>query len=142
MNVSDIMTEKPITVRHDQTLYHALGVMEKVGCRHLPVVSLDKHMIGIITSHDCHVALNLPYSQRNEWRDIEATRTIKIREVMTPAPIIVEPHARAAEAARLMLSHQISALPVMRGETLIGIVTSSDILMAFIRTYQPKPSNL
>jgi acetoin utilization protein AcuB len=52
---------------------------------------------------------------------------------MTPAPIIVEPDTSAAEAARLMLVNQISCLPVMRGETLIGILTSSDIFMAFIR---------
>ena len=54
---------------------------------------------------------------------------------MTPAPIIVEPNTPAAEAARLMLVNHIGCLPVMRSETLVGIITKSDILMAFMNIY-------
>jgi predicted transcriptional regulator len=51
---------------------------------------------------------------------------------MTPAPTVVEPGTSADEAARLMLMHEIGCLPVMRSETLVGIITRSDILLAFI----------
>jgi predicted transcriptional regulator len=55
-----------------------------------------------------------------------------VRSVMTPAPIVIEPDAPVHEAARLMLAAYIRCLPVMRSETLIGIVTTSDLLIAFM----------
>ena len=60
---------------------------------------------------------------------------------MSPAPIMIEPDATATEAARLMLTHRIGCLPVMRGETLVGIITRSDILIAFM-TLQRRFENL
>ena len=51
---------------------------------------------------------------------------------MTPAPIVVPPEAPAEEAARRMLQNRISCLPVMRDETLVGIVTRTDIVAAFM----------
>jgi len=62
--------------------------------------------------------------------------TLRVSHSMTPAPIIVEPDAPAHEAARLMLEHVIGCLPVMRGETLVGIITRSDLLMAFMHLSQ------
>jgi len=132
MNVLDIMTRSPVTVRHDATLGDALKTMEKVGCRHLPVLSVDKHLVGIVSDRDCRLALNSPNIMRERWEDETLINTTRIISVMSPAPIIVEGDVPAAEAARLMLEHNISALPVMRSETLIGIVTTSDILMAFM----------
>jgi CBS domain-containing protein len=55
---------------------------------------------------------------------------------MTPAPIVVEPEMDADEAARLMLTNHIGCLPVMRSETLVGIVTTSDMLVAFMNLYK------
>lgn len=136
MNVSEIMTHKPATIQQNETLYDALGKMEEVGCHHLPVLSDDGHLVGIITNHDCHVPLNLRYTMRDRWRENEKVNKILVRTTMTPAPIVVEPTTKAAEAARLMLSNHISCLPVMRGETLVGIVTISDILMAFIKSHK------
>ncbi len=136
MNVSDIMTEKPVTIQQDRTLADALEKMEHVGCHHLPVLSDDGHLTGILTDHDCHAALNLPYTMRDHWRDEERVYEILVRNTMTPAPITAEPSTPATEAARLMLANRIGCLPVMRSETLVGIVTSSDILMAFIREHE------
>lgn len=132
MNVSDIMTQKPATIRLNTTLREALELMDQVGCHHLPVLNGDNHVIGIISDRDCRTALNSPYIMRERWQDEELVNHIQVRMIMTPAPIVVAPDARAAEAARLMLQNRISCLPVMRDETLVGIVTRSDILMAFM----------
>ena len=132
MNVSDIMTTHPATVRHDQSLRHALEIMQRIGCHHLPVLSSERHMIGILSDRDCRRALNMPVVH-DKWQDDDVTKHIQVRTVMTPAPIVTEPSAPADEAARLMLVNRISCLPVMRSETLVGIVTKSDILLAFMR---------
>jgi IMP dehydrogenase/acetoin utilization protein AcuB len=136
MNVSDIMTAKPATILQDDSLDAALELMDQVGCHHLPVLSSDGHLVGILSDRDCRKALNLPLIRRDHWKDHGMTEQTSIRSLMSPAPIVVEPSAPAEEAVRLMLVNRIGSLPVMRSETLIGIVTKSDILLAFMRLSQ------
>jgi len=133
MNVSEIMTGRPVTIRQDRSLNDAVEAMTRIGCHHLPVLSGDGHIVGIITESDCRRALQIPSILPLEPSEQEGARRLQVRQFMSPAPIIVEPDMPAEEAARLMLTHHISCLPVMRSETLIGIITTSDILMAFIR---------
>lgn len=132
MNVSDIMTHKPVTIRLENTLREALETMETVGCHHLPVMSKDKHLIGILSDRDCRTALNSPYIVREKWQDEALIDDLLVRTIMTAAPIVTEPDEPVGEAARLMLVNHINCLPVMLGETLVGIITSSDILAAFV----------
>jgi CBS domain-containing protein len=51
----------------------------------------------------------------------------------------VEPAREAAEAARLMLEHKIGSLAVTDGDQLVGIVTDSDFVRAFVLLSQPAP---
>lgn len=136
MNVLDIMTSKPIVIRLDASLRDALQTMENHDIKHLPVVSEHGHLVGVVSDRDCRLALNSPYIMRERWQDEELAEHLQVRAIMTPAPIIIEPDEPAAEAARLMLAHQIGCLPVMRAETLVGIVTRSDILMAFMNMHK------
>jgi acetoin utilization protein AcuB len=140
LNVSDIMTAKPVTVRQDSTLRQALEAMEQAGCQHLPVLSVDGHLVGILSDRDIRQALNLPQVLREHWEEDDVANHLLVRTLMTPAPITTEPDSSADEAARLMLVNRISCLPVMRSETLVGIVTKSDILMAFMRMSKSVPA--
>jgi len=140
MNVSDIMTAKPVTIHQDSTLRQALEAMEQAGCHHLPVLSADGHLVGILSDRDIRKALNLPQVLREHWEDDDLANHLMVRTLMTPAPITTEPDASSEEAARLMLVNRISCLPVMRSETLVGIVTKSDILMAFMRMAKSVPT--
>lgn len=132
MNVSDIMTQKPVTISVSNTLAEALSIMESIGCRHLPVMSKDGHVVGVISDRDCRTAMNSPHVLHERWQDEKLVETLPVKAAMSPAPVIIEPNASAKEAARLIVANHIGCLPVMRGETLIGIVTTSDLLMAFI----------
>jgi CBS domain-containing protein len=136
MNVIDVMTSNPITIRGDKSLRAALELMHENQVKHLPVMSKQNHLIGVISDRDCRHALNSPFIMRERWQDEELTRTVQVRSVMSPAPIVVEPQMPADEAARLMLTHRIGCLPVMRGESIIGIVTRSDMLVAFMNIHR------
>jgi acetoin utilization protein AcuB len=122
------MTENPVTVGPDTLLNEALDLMKKVQCHHLPVLSRDGHLIGIVTDHDCQRGLSSHALVKGEREGRIAT----VKPVMTPAPIVIEPDAPIHEAARLMLTNHIRSLPVMRAETLVGIITSSDLLIALM----------
>lgn len=135
MNVLDIMTANPSTIRADKSLRKALEVMQSESIKHLPVMSRQGHLLGVLSDRDCRHALNSPFVMQERWQDEELTIRVLVRAVMTAAPIIIEPHIPADDAARMMLQHRIGCLPVMRGETLVGIVTRSDILVAFMNIH-------
>ena len=132
MNVSEIMTERPATVRLHTSLREVLDLMQQIGCHHVPVLNTENHVIGIISDRDCRLAMNSPYIMHERWQDESLAKNLTARMIMVPAPIVISPEAKAEDAAALMLKRQISCLPVMRDETLVGIVTRSDILMAFV----------
>ncbi|MBC8170256.1 MAG: CBS domain-containing protein [Anaerolineae bacterium] len=132
MIAGDIMTYQPVTISADQSLAQALKIMQDIGCRHLPVISREGHVIGILSDRDCRSALNSAQIENDSWNNQELSNRLEVRRAMTPAPITTESDMPATEVARLMLKNRVGCLPVMRGETLVGIVTTSDILMAFI----------
>jgi CBS domain-containing protein len=54
---------------------------------------------------------------------------MNVADIMTQPVITVQPETRIAEAARLMLQHRVSGLPVVDpGGAMIGIVTEGDLL--------------
>jgi CBS domain-containing protein len=64
---------------------------------------------------------------------------IKVREVMTDRPRAVTPETPVSEAARLMESEDVGALPILDGEQLAGIVTDRDIVIrAVAKEKDPK----
>lgn len=130
------MTSNPVTIRSDKPLRAALELMQEHTVKHLPVLSASGHVVGVVSDRDCRYALNSPYTLHEKWQDEALADTLQIRAVMTPAPIIIEPNAPASEAARLMLAHRIGCLPVMRAETLVGIITRSDLLVAFMTIHE------
>ncbi|MEP7291535.1 MAG: CBS domain-containing protein [Chloroflexota bacterium] len=136
MNVCDVMTSRPTTVMSDTTIAEALKTMRGLGCHHLPVMSVEKHLIGVISFHDCQRVLGDSLPGMKSPLNSTYSSQMPVSSAMTAAPIIVEPDAPAYEAARLMLEQFIGCLPVMRGETLVGIITCSDLLMAFMHLSQ------
>ena len=63
----------------------------------------------------------------------------KVREVMTDRPRAVTPDTPVSEAARLMESEDVGALPILEGDQLAGIVTDRDIVIrAVAKEKDPK----
>ena len=133
MRVTDTMTANPVTVRLEDTLRTALAQMHEHHCRRLPVVNTDGALVGIITDRDTRLALHSPFVLHGRWEEQVLLDSVKVRACMTSAPIIIEPTADVEDAIRLMLLHRIGGLPVLRGETIVGIVTSTDVMTAFVR---------
>lgn len=111
-------------------------MMEEVGCHHLPVLSAQNHLVGMVTARDCRLALRLPDVVREYWQEDELAPILPVRSIMSAAPTVTTPDASVKKAAQLMLSDYVSCLPVMQEETLVGIITVSDILVAFARIEQ------
>jgi acetoin utilization protein AcuB len=132
MKVCDIMTERPANVRLHSTLREILDLMKQIGCHHIPVLNTENQLVGIISDRDCRLAMNSPYINPEHKYNDELVSNLSARMLMIPAPIVISPDADAVDAAKLMLTEDISCLPVTRDKILVGIVTRSDILMTFI----------
>jgi acetoin utilization protein AcuB len=118
MKVAACMTPDPVCLAPDDTLGAAIVVMEAGDFRAVPVIRNDK-LIGIISDRDI----------RKNWKQAENTR---IRTVMTENPICISADDSVNEAVRLLLSHKIGGLPVIRNDKLVGIITTTDILKAVL----------
>ena len=57
----------------------------------------------------------------------------KVRHIMRRGVLTIQPSDTAAKAAGLMGRRKIGALPVVKGSKLVGIITATDILLAFSR---------
>ena len=56
--------------------------------------------------------------------------TDRIGSLMTPRPVVVDPDATIAEAEGLLKAHRITGLPVVRGRSLVGVISQTDLLVA------------
>lgn len=140
MVIADIMSKNPVTILSNRSLREALEMMETNEFHHLPVLSTDKHLVGIITARDCRLALMLPDLSPEYWRDEDTGHDVLVNTIMSVAPIVVEAQTSINAAAKLLVTQYVSCLPVMKGETLIGIVTLTDLLIAFVKMYESENS--
>jgi len=120
MLVSQIMSQKIVTISPDKRVGQALKLMQKHQIRHVPVMVRNR-MVGWITSRDLREVLLASMLEE-----------IKVGDVMVQAPISVTPDTEVDEAARLIHEHKIGGMPVMEGDQLVGVITMLDLISAFI----------
>jgi acetoin utilization protein AcuB len=134
MRVRDVMTASPITVPPDTPVLDARHLMLERRIRHLPVTDERGELMGIITDRD--IRLNLPSqaTSLSVWEINHLLARLTVDKVMTQAVLTVGPDRGARDAAQLMLDHTIGALPVVDGGRLVGIVTETDLLRAYVRS--------
>ena len=127
LKVNDIMTREVKTLGRNDTLDIARDVMALGRIRHLPVLD-DGKVVGVVSQRDLFSAglvAALGYGSRTQTTLL---KTVNVKEVMSEPPITVSPEVRVKKAARLMMEKKIGCLPVVEGETLVGLVTETDLL--------------
>lgn len=120
MRVSQIMNKHPITITPDKRVSQAVKLMQQHNIRHLPVVK-DDRMVGWITSRDLREVLLASMLEK-----------ITVGDVMVEAPITVAPDTSIEEVARLVHDHKIGGMPVVAGDRLVGVITATDLISAFL----------
>lgn len=136
INVGDIMTHDVVCIEEKSTLQEAIDLMDLRGCRHLVVINEDAKVSGIVSDRDCRLAQYSPYIVRERWQDEAVLNQTEVGMIMTPEPICVTPHTLLPEAAQKMLTYHINALVVMNKSELVGILTSSDVMRAYVQESQ------
>lgn len=134
MSVEEWMSPDPVSVAPDTTVAAARELLDTEGFRHLPVVDGER-LVGIVSDRD--VAINAD-ALRAALRRHEVETLVDdqrpVEAVMSPTPHVIGPEADISEAARLLVSRRISALPVVDADgVLVGILTSVDCLLATLK---------
>ena len=130
MRVKDLITRPPVTVRPATPVLEARRMMLERRVRHLLVTEHEK-LVGIVTDRDIRLNMPSPATTLSVWELNYLLARLTVGEVMTKSVIVVDSQRDAREAAAILLSEKIGALPVLEGETLVGIVTETDFLRAF-----------
>jgi len=135
MNVGKRMTKNPVTVTPDVSVPEAQAIMRREKIRRLPVLDKQGKLVGIVTSLDLIHASPSPATSLDMYELHYLLSKLKIEEVMSKNVITVTEDLPIEEAARIMADHNISGLPVMRNNILVGIITESDLFKLFIELF-------
>jgi len=138
MIVQDHMTTKLITVKSNTSLWKAWEMMQTHRIRHLPVTE-GKRLIGMITDRDLRQLMPSSLSPPEELERFQAWGTqVKVADVMSRKLFFVTPQTPTHEALHIILERRVGCTPVIRGSTLVGILTTRDLLWAMAGQLAPK----
>lgn len=137
MTLRTIATRWPITIGVHETLAAGLDRLRFDGFRHLPVVTRDGKVAGMLSDRDAMLAVGW-HRGRNQPRIVrEAARQRRVGEFMSTPAVSLPGHADLAEACRVMLTHRISSVVLQEEGRLQGLVTTADLFEAYARLGAP-----
>jgi CBS domain-containing protein len=122
--VSDWMSRQVVTADPDDQIQRVYTLIMETGFTAFPVVS-RRQLVGIISRHDLLAAGRVRKALDNASR-------VKVGSVMTKEVIAIAPDAPTAEAADLLVKHDISRMPVTEGGKLVGILDRHDVLKGLV----------
>lgn len=131
--IRDWMTTSPVTIGPKTTVPEAHKLMKERGFRRLPVVDEHNRLIGIVTLSDLREAGPSSATTLSIFELNYLLAQLTVDKIMTRDVITVPLDATIRDAARLMLKHEVGALPVMDGDKLVGIITESDIFRIVVQ---------
>ena len=131
MIAEEVMVKKVITLKGNDTLDIAQGLMVDNSIRHLPVVD-GGELVGILTESDIRGAFLSEIHLKSDTVPKLDPKTMKVKNHMTRDPLTVLPETNIEDAALLIYENKIGCLPVVRDNKMVGIISIMDILGLFI----------
>ncbi len=131
MLVKERMTPNPITISPDTSVPDALTLMRERKVRRFPVLDKGK-LVGIVSEKDLLHASPSPATTLSVYEIRELLAKLKVSAVMCRQVVTVPEDTPLEDAARMMIDHRISSLPVMRAKALVGIITESDLFKSLV----------
>lgn len=135
MLVGERMTTNPITTTPDTPVTEARKIMKQEKIRRLPVVNKKGELMGIVSDQDLLNVSPSPATLLSVWEINDLLSKLTIGQVMTEQVITVTEDVPLEDAARIMADNKIGGLPVVRGKTVVGIITETDLFKIFIELF-------
>lgn len=110
---SDLMSTLVQGISPGISIASARRKMSKLGLRHLLVLDPQQRLVGILSDRD--------FAQRKG-------RTVA--DIMTSELLTITPDTPISPAVTALLNHHISCLPVVQDGKVVGIMTTTDLLLS------------
>jgi len=126
-SVEAVMSRAVCVLGRNDSLEAANSLMLRKGIRHLAIVD-DGRLVGVLSEREllrASLGRAMGYGERGRSKLMQA---ILVKEVMSEPVIAVEPESSLEEAAGLMVEKKIGCLPVVAHGTLVGMLTTTDLL--------------
>ena len=130
MFVKDRMNPNPTCGYPEMAVTEAQELMVNNGVRHLPLVSENNKLVGLITRTSLRSALPADISSFSRFEVSYTLSKIKVKSVMIKDLITIQRDIPIEHAARIMATERISCLPVVEGEILVGLISDTNLFMA------------
>jgi CBS-domain-containing membrane protein len=143
VKVQEIMTSDVLTIGPEAEIRDVARIFVEHGISGLPVCGAQREILGVISEGDILLKEQGPPEDGlsllarldgSASRAAEKAAAVKVGDAMSAPAITVSTFCPVAEAARIMSEHRINRLPVVKGDELVGIVTRTDLIRAFVRS--------
>ncbi|MCC6884532.1 MAG: CBS domain-containing protein [Verrucomicrobiales bacterium] len=126
--ITKIMNAEVITAHHGDPVSKARKLRQEHDVHHLPVVSGTK-LVGLVSWSDIlRVSFGDAFGTDERAEAVTLDHSMTLEELMTPNPDSIGTHGTVREAAEILASGKFHALPVVNGEELVGMVTTTDLI--------------
>ena len=134
--VSKIMTKKLVTLTLEDNLFMAEKLFKEHHIRHIPIVK-ENHIIGMLGLTDLDRISFLDAYDADEIQiDNAIYNMLSIEQVMVKNIVKINPKTTIKEVAEILSKNEIHALPVVDNTELVGIVTTTDLLLYLLDQYR------
>lgn len=127
LRVADIMTANPKTAGPTNSVGTAFRVMKEGDFHHLPIVQ-EGRLVGMVHARDIRKRLGMVTLPERADVTPDMWEAVPLSNIMEPVRATLTPDMPVVDAVRLMDRLAVTGLPVVKDDTLVGIVTVRDIL--------------
>ncbi len=132
--VFEITTKSLITVNLKNTLFEVDALFKKNRIRHIPVLDDAQKLIGILSFTDLQrISIGGAFGGDPEMVNTAIFEMMTIEQVMKKSPHTVQKNQSIKEVAQMLTKEEFHALPVLDGEKLVGIVTTTDVIKYLLK---------
>jgi CBS domain-containing protein len=124
--VSAIMTEDVIVVGAGDDLRDVVNTFNNHGIRHAPVASRGR-LVGMLSWIDLK---KIPVSDADGM--IKSNGKVLVGELMTHDPVSMQASDTVGELAEIFTENEFHAVPILEGERIVGIVSTTDVIRFFL----------
>lgn len=128
ITIEEFMTTEPYTLRETDTINDAWEVMIGKHIRHIPIIDDENHVLGLISQRDVLVATEPEDIRKAQSASHELNFDVTLAEIMNRDVKVIHKEDSLRQAALYLQSHKFGCLPVVSGDSLVGIITDSDFI--------------
>ncbi len=134
MAVKDVMNTRVAMVDITATLLDAARMMVNARVGILPVVDSDGALVGILSEHDVlgHETAEGLTRSANGFNAADRALSAQVSSVMTKNVVVATEEEALPDVATLMVKHRVKNIPVVRGRSVVGVISRLDLVKAML----------